>query len=71
MDKIVRHTIVITTIETWTVTWGDGTKRTVTYHAKRLYQPLPSAFDETLTRKKTEANNSEPGQGRRDASSCK
>jgi hypothetical protein len=41
MDKIIRRKVVITIVETWTMTWADGAEHTVVYR-KQLTQALPN-----------------------------
>jgi hypothetical protein len=67
MGKIVRHTMVITIIETWTLTWADGTERTVTYRSRQFYQPLPSADDDPQSASGLEVNTNNADRSNEDA----
>ncbi len=69
MGKIVRHTMVITIIETWTMTWADGTERTVSYRSRQFYQPLPGADDDPQGTSDLEANTNDADYSDADAGS--
>jgi hypothetical protein len=42
MDKISQWMVIITIIETWTITWADGEESTVVYRSRRHCAPLPA-----------------------------
>jgi hypothetical protein len=46
MDKLIRWTVTITIIETWTITWADGAEQTAVYQARQLYHVLPAKPNE-------------------------
>jgi hypothetical protein len=47
MDKHIRRTVTITIIETWTITWADGTEQTFVYRASQPGQVLPARPNES------------------------
>jgi hypothetical protein len=46
MDKHILRTVTITIIETWTITWADGTEQTVVYHVRQPDHMLPVSQNE-------------------------
>jgi hypothetical protein len=60
MNKIVQNAMVISVIETWTMTWTDGTEVTVTYRSMQFYLPLSRADDDSHTGNDLDANISDP-----------
>ena len=46
MNTLIRRTVTITIIETWTVTWADGAEQTVVYRARQPGQVLPARPNE-------------------------
>ena len=50
MEKHMRRTVTITIVETWTITWADGTAQTVVYHARQPDHMLPAHPNEPQDR---------------------
>jgi hypothetical protein len=46
MEKLIRRTVTITIIETWTITWADGAEQTVVYQARQPGHVLPASLNE-------------------------
>jgi hypothetical protein len=71
MGKIVRHTMVIIISETWTMTWADGTQRTVICRSRQFYQALSSYADDSQVGNDLEANTADSDQSKHDAGTSK
>jgi hypothetical protein len=62
MDKILRRTVTITIIETWTIIWADGAEHTAVYR-RQLTQTLPNDPDEPQAGNDRKAIVTTPDQG--------
>ncbi len=46
MEKLIRRTVTMTIIETWTITWADGAETTVVYQTMQRCPALPASANE-------------------------